>query len=331
MKNMKRTVCTLLGSWCLLSLLQAQVRTELLLEKGWKFTREDKVEFKSEGFDDSKWQNVTVPHDWAIYGPFSPHNDRQFVAIEQDGQKEAISHAGRTGGLPFVGPGWYRLDFEVPTFEKGKKATLIFDGAMSHARVYINGLEAGYWPYGYNSFYVAATPYFKAGQQNELAVRLENYEESSRWYPGAGIYRNVHLVVTEGAHVPTWGTQITTPVVKEKFAKVHLKTKWEMPVGKKITDYRIVTEILNPEGKMVSSDERPGDVLEEGVFVQDFVVHTPSLWSPESPMLYKAVTKIYDGNELLDEYTTRFGIRTIEIVPNKGFFLNGKLTNFQGV
>ena len=331
MKNMKRTVCTLLGSWCLLSLLQAQVRTELLLEKGWKFTREDKVEFKSEGFDDSKWQNVTVPHDWAIYGPFSPHNDRQFVAIEQDGQKEAISHAGRTGGLPFVGPGWYRLDFEVPTFEKGKKATLIFDGAMSHARVYINGLEAGYWPYGYNSFYVDATPYLKAGQQNELAVRLENFEESSRWYPGAGIYRNVHLVVTEGAHVPTWGTQITTPVVKEKFAKVHLKTKWEMPVGKKITDYRIVTEILNPEGKMVSSDERPGDVLEEGMFVQDFVVHTPALWSPESPMLYKAVSKIYEGNELLDEYTTRFGIRTIEIVPNKGFFLNGKLTKFQGV
>ena len=331
MKNMKRTVCTLLGSWCLLSLLQAQVRTELLLEKGWKFTREDKVEFKSEGFDDSKWQNVTIPHDWAIYGPFSPHNDRQFVAIEQDGQKEAISHAGRTGGLPFVGPGWYRLDFEVPTFEKGKKATLIFDGAMSHARVYINGQEAGYWPYGYNSFYVDASPYLKAGQQNELAVRLENYEESSRWYPGAGIYRNVHLIVTEGAHVPTWGTQITTPVVKEKFAKVHLETKWEMPVGKKITDYRIVTEILNPEGKMVSSDERPGDVLEEGMFVQDFVVHTPALWSPESPMLYKAVSKIYEGNELLDEYTTRFGIRTIEIVPDKGFFLNGKLTKFQGV
>ena len=331
MINMKRTVCTLLGGFCMLAWMQAQVRTEQLLEKGWKFTREDKVEFSTVGYDDAKWQNVTIPHDWAIYGPFSPHNDRQFVAIEQDGQKEAISHAGRTGGLPFVGPGWYRLDFEAPSFEKGKKATLIFDGAMSHARVYINGKEAGYWPYGYNSFYVDATPYLKAGQPNELAVRLENYEESSRWYPGAGIYRNVHLVVTEGAHVPTWGTQITTPVVKEKFAKVHLETKWEMPAGKKITDYRIVTEILNPEGKMVSSDERPGDVLEEGMFVQDFVVHTPALWSPESPMLYKAVSKVYEGNELVDEYTTRFGIRTIEIVPDKGFFLNGKLTKFQGV
>lgn len=331
MINMKRTVCTLLGGFCMLVWMQAQVRTEQLLEKGWKFTREDKVEFSTVGYDDAKWQNVTVPHDWAIYGPFSPHNDRQFVAIEQDGQKEAISHAGRTGGLPFVGPGWYRLDFEAPSFEKGKKATLIFDGAMSHARVYINGKDAGYWPYGYNSFYVDATPYLKAGQPNELAVRLENYEESSRWYPGAGIYRNVHLVVTEGAHVPTWGTQVTTPVVKEKYAKVHLETKWEMPAGKKITDYRIVTEILNPEGKMVSSDERPGDVLEEGMFVQDFVVHTPALWSPESPMLYKAVSKVYEGNELIDEYTTRFGIRTIEIIPDKGFFLNGKLTKFQGV
>ena len=331
MKIMKRTVCTLLGGFCMLTLMQAQVRTEQLLEKGWKFTREDKTEFSSVGYDDAKWQNVTVPHDWAIYGPFSPHNDRQFVAIEQDGQKEAISHAGRTGGLPFVGPGWYRLDFEAPSFEKGKRATLVFDGAMSHARVYINGQEAGYWPYGYNTFHLDATPYLKAGQVNELAVRLENYEESSRWYPGSGIYRNVHLVVTGGAHVPTWGTQVTTPVVKDKFAKVHLETKWEMPAGKNITDYRIVTEILNPAGKVVSADERPGDVLEESRFVQDFVVHTPELWSPETPLLYKAVSKIYEGNQLIDEYGTRFGIRTIEIIPNKGFFLNGKLTKFQGV
>ena len=331
MKIMKRTVCTLLGGFCMLTLMQAQVRTEQLLEKGWKFTREDKTEFSSVGYDDAKWQNVTVPHDWAIYGPFSPHNDRQFVAIEQDGQKEAISHAGRTGGLPFVGPGWYRLDFEAPSFEKGKRATLVFDGAMRHARVYINGQEAGYWPYGYNTFHLDATPYLKAGQVNELAVRLENYEESSRWYPGSGIYRNVHLVVTEGAHVPTWGTQVTTPVVKDKFAKVHLETKWEMPAGKNITDYRIVTEILNPAGKGFSADERPGDVLEESRFVQDFVVHTPELWSPETPLLYKAVSKIYEGNQLIDEYGTRFGIRTIEIIPNKGFFLNGKLTKFQGV
>ncbi|MEG0455166.1 MAG: beta-galactosidase, partial [Bacteroides sp.] len=169
-------------------------------------------------------QSVTIPHDWAIYGPFSIHNDKQNVAITQDGQKEAMEHAGRTGGLPFVGVGWYRLDFEAPQFAKGKKATLLFDGAMSHARVYINGQEAGYWPYGYNSFQIDATPYLKVGEKNSLAVRLENDTESSRWYPGAGLYRNVHLIINEEAHIPTWGTQLTTPVVKADYAKVDLKT-----------------------------------------------------------------------------------------------------------
>ena len=115
----------------------AQVRTEQTFEKGWKFTREDSKDFSQQTYDDTKWQSVTVPHDWAIYGPFSIENDKQKVAITQDGQKEALEHAGRTGGLPFVGVGWYRLNFEAPAFSSGKKATLIFDGAMSHARVYI--------------------------------------------------------------------------------------------------------------------------------------------------------------------------------------------------
>ena len=169
---------------------EAQTRTEQLLERGWRFTREDNAEFITPDYDDKAWQEVTVPHDWAIYGPFSIHNDRQNVAITQDGQKEAMEHAGRTGGLPFVGVGWYRLDFEAPTFAEGKRATIIFDGAMSHARVYINGMEVGYWPYGYNSFHFDITPYIKAGEVNTLAVRLENEPESSRWYPGAGLYRN---------------------------------------------------------------------------------------------------------------------------------------------
>ncbi len=135
--------------WLMLSpvflLLQAQVRTTQTFEKDWKFTRQDSESFSRPACDVSQWQSVTIPHDWAIYGPFSIHNDKQNVAITQDGQKEAMEHAGRTGGLPFVGVGWYRLDFEAPQFAKGKKATLLFDGAMSHARVYINGQEAGYW------------------------------------------------------------------------------------------------------------------------------------------------------------------------------------------
>ena len=152
--NTKRFLCAALGAICSLAFMQAQVRTEQTFEKGWKFTREDNADFAKPGFNDAKWQNVTVPHDWAIYGPFSINNDKQEMAITQDGQTEAMEHAGRTGGLPFVGTGWYRLNFDAPSFEKGKKATLIFDGAMSHARVYINGQEAGYWPYGYNSFLI---------------------------------------------------------------------------------------------------------------------------------------------------------------------------------
>ena len=204
---MKRFLIALLLLFPLL--ISAQVRTERLLETGWKFTREDSQQFSQSDYDDSGWQTVRIPHDWAIYGPFSINNDKQNVAITQDGQKEAMEHAGRTGGLPFVGPGWYRLEFKAPEFTEGKSCRFIFDGAMSNADVYINGQHAAFWPYGYNYYIVDATPYMKSGEANQLAVRLENYNESSRWYPGAGLYRNVHLVVTEDAHVSDWGTYVS--------------------------------------------------------------------------------------------------------------------------
>ena len=133
--NTKRFLCAALGAICSLAFMLALVRTEQTFEKGWKFAREDNADFAKPGFNDAKWQNVTVPHDWAIYGPFSINNDKQEMAITQDGQTEAMELAGRTGGLPFVGTGWYRLNFDAPTFEKGKKDTLIFDGAMSHDSV----------------------------------------------------------------------------------------------------------------------------------------------------------------------------------------------------
>lgn len=132
---------------------------------------------------------------------------------------------------------------------------------MSHARVYINGQEAGYWPYGYNTFYLDVTPYLKEGTKNTLAVRLENETESSRWYPGAGLYRNVHLVVTEDAHIPTWGTQLTTPVVKDDYAKVNIKTTLVVPSGKQFDAYRIVTELKDKDGKVVTTDENKVPVL----------------------------------------------------------------------
>ncbi|MBO5717678.1 MAG: DUF4982 domain-containing protein [Alistipes sp.] len=311
--------------------LSAQQRSEQLLEKGWRFTRTDSEEYSRVGYDDGKWQQVRVPHDWAIYGPFSINNDRQNVAITQDGQKEAMEHAGRTGGLPFVGVGWYRLSFEVPDFAPGKRAVLLFDGAMSQARIYVNGQEVGFWPYGYNSFHFDITDYVKEGATNELAVRLENETDSSRWYPGAGIYRNVHLIVTEDVHIPVWGTQLTTPVVSKDIARVELRTEVVCP--EEIADQmlRLVTEIRDRSGNVVARAEDSLSRYHANCFEQVFDVEHPELWSVESPVLYTAVSKLYVGDTLKDEYTTRFGIRTIEIIPEKGMFINGQMTKFKGV
>ncbi len=311
--------------------LSAQVRSERLLEKGWRFTREDVAEFSQTGYDDSAWQNVTIPHDWAIYGPFSIHNDKQNIAITQDGQKEAMEHAGRTGGLPFVGPGWYRLSFEVPQFSAGKSCRLVFDGAMSHANVYINGEHAAYWPYGYNSFIVDATPYLKAGEKNELAVRLENYNESSRWYPGAGLYRNVHLVVTEDAHVPDWGTHVMTTELGANHADVTQDTEFVVPEGKQFADYRIHTQIFDPQGNLAAEGHKAGSEYDNNVFEQEFLVKNPQLWTVETPNLYTSVSRIYEGDVLKDEYKTVFGIRTLSYEGDKGFFLNGEKIVFKGV
>jgi len=209
----------------IISFISAQQRTEFLLEKGWKFSRTDNPDFSQPNFNDQSWQSVKVPHDWAIYGPFSSKNDVQNVAIKQDGQTEATEHAGRTGGLPFVGDGFYRIKFKIPNYQKGKRVNLVFDGAMANATVYVNGKNVGEWPYGYNAFHFDITGFINENQENTLAVHLMNRPEQSRWYPGAGLYRNVHVVVTEDAHIPVWGTYVTTPVVNKDFAKISIKTK----------------------------------------------------------------------------------------------------------
>lgn len=316
--------CLGIGTLC------AQVRTEVLLDKGWRFSRNDDAQQASVQYNDNKWQQVTVPHDWAIYGPFDRFNDLQTMAITQDGQANAMEHAGRTGGLPFVGTGWYRLAFDAGSFEQGKTATLIFDGAMSHATVYVNGHEAGYWPYGYNSFYVDATPYMHPGI-NQLAVRLENPTEFSRWYPGAGLYRNVHYVVNQAAHIPTWGTCITTPIVGKDLAQVQLQAKVVLPAGDDAAHYRLKTQIKNPQGQVVAQAENSVSAYNNKLFEQEFKVNQPALWSVDTPNLYVAESKLYKGSELCDEYITRFGIRSIELVGGKGFYLNGELVKFKGV
>ena len=328
---MKRVFLLLIALIAVIATAEAQVRTEQLLERGWRFTREDSAEFSAVDYNHTKWQSVTVPHDWAIYGPFSINNDKQNVAITQDGQKEAMEHAGRTGGLPFVGVGWYRLEFEAKEFAEGKRATLIFDGAMSDAHVYLNGVEVGYWPYGYNSFHIDITEQLRAGEKNILAVRLENLPDSSRWYPGAGLYRNVHLVITEDAHVPVWGTQVTTPRVTAELAEVVVCTKLATPEGMARDGFSIVTEIIDPKGVVVATDKAKLSRYDSTLFEQHIELANPELWSVDTPLLYTASSKIYDGEVLKDEYATRFGVRTIEIIPEYGMFINGVPTKFKGV
>lgn len=319
---MLATLCCLLLAWT----MAAQQRTETLLEKNWRFTKGDVADAMKPEFDDTRWEAVSVPHDWAIYGPFDRSNDLQNVAVTQNLETAASVKTGRTGGLPYVGVGWYRTTFDAPA---GKQVSLVFDGAMSEARVYVNGQEACFWPCGYNSFHCDVTPYiYKDGRPNVLAVRLENRPQSSRWYPGAGLYRNVRVVATEAVHVPVWGTQLTTPHVAADYASVCLKTTVE---GAGRQDVRIVTEILSPEGQVVAVKDNTMKINHGQPFEQNFLVDKPQLWSPETPYLYKASSKIYVDGRQVDEYVTRFGIRSIELVADKGFFLNGKHRKFQGV
>ena len=321
--NKKRIIALCCAFLPLLGMAQ---RTEVKLEKNWKFTQGEVADAFQPGYDDSKWQTVSIPHDWAIFGPFDRSHDLQEVAVTQNFETQASVKTGRTGGLPYVGVGWYRTTFRA---EAGKLTTLVFDGAMSEARVYVNGQEACFWPFGYNSFYCDVTPYLnKEGGENLLAVRLENRPQSSRWYPGAGLYRNVRLLTTEQVHVPVWGTQLTTPHVSAEYASVRLLTTVANAGDEEI---RILTDIVAPDGKIVARKDNTRKINHGQPFEQNFLIEAPSLWSPETPALYKAVSRLYVGGQQTDEYTTRFGIRSIEIVADKGFFLNGKHRKFQGV
>ena len=294
-------------------------RSETTLHDGWQFS-------KGHSADATSWQNVRVPHDWAIYGPFDRKNDLQVVAVEQNGETEETAKTGRTGGLPFIGKGVYRTTFEVPD-TAGRAVSIVFDGAMSNARVYVNGTEAGFWPYGYNSFSVDVSKAMRPGR-NDLVVELENYERASRWYPGAGLYRNVHVVSTDRVHIPVWGTYVTTPVVGKDEASVNLRMKIDGAArDEKVT---VATDILAPDGRKVASSEAVY-VARGQEFAQNFLVKSPDLWSTSNPALYTARTTLSVGGKVVDSYDTRFGIRKLEYIPERGFFLNGEPTKFKGV
>ena len=324
---MKPSRFAALAVMALLSVNAYAQRQEIMLEEGWKFHLGEAEGASAAVYDDAAWQVVSVPHDWAIYGPFDRNNDLQNVAVTQNFETKASWKTGRSGGLPYMGTGWYRRSFDVPA---GKRAILMFDGAMSEARVYVNGQEICFQPYGYTPFHCDVTAALNAdGRDNVLAVRLENKPQSSRWYPGAGLYRNVHLLLVEGVHIPVCGTYLTTPHVGADYASVHLEIAVDgLAEGQ---EFELKTSVLSPSGELVAEKKFEGS-LNHGLPVeQNIIVEKPALWSPETPSLYKTVMTLSVAGVETDVYTQRFGIRSVEFVPEKGFFLNGEPRKFQGV
>ena len=292
------------------------------LESDWQFIQKDVKNGEQPELNTSNWENVDVPHDWAIKGPFDKEIDKQEVRVTQDMDEEERVRTGRSGALPHIGVGWYRKTFELPQFKEGKKALLVFDGAMSDARVFINGKKVGNRPYGYSYFYFDISDYLKPGEKNLLAVRLENLPSSSRWYPGAGIYRKVQLIVKDETSFEQWGTFITTPFISDEKAQVNIKAS----VNGEAT--KMVTEIKDAEGNVVgtkSTGEKFGNKIEQNIGVPG-----PQRWDTDNPYLYHANLKLYQGEELKDEQSIRFGIRSVEYQRGKGLVLNGEVTKFKG-
>ena len=274
-------------------------------------------------FDDSGWRRLNLPHDWGIEGPFKQE------------------YPGDTGKLPWWGVGWYRRHFTIPAADAEKRILLDVDGAMAYAAVWLNGRFVGGWPYGYASFRIDLTPFVKPGAENVIAIRLDNPPDSSRWYPGGGIYRNIWLVKTAAVHVAHWGTAVTTPVVSADLAMVNVDFVIENDSPGKI-QASVSTRIyeLGPNGQRGDS---PVATSETSVVEIDpansrtaarsnlLTVGKPRLWDLQHPNRYVAVTTIDVGGRIVDRYETPFGIRTIRFDPDKGFLLNGEHVRINGV
>lgn len=310
--------------------LNVQGREVVLLDEGWKFFNQEIMGAEKPGYNDAHWQQVKVPHDWAIRGHFDMNIDAQLVQVIEDGDAARRLRTGRTGALPTFGVGWYRKVLPVNADDANKRFFIEFDGAMSLSKVFLNGNFIGEWPYGYSSFSFELTGHIQPGKDNVLAVRLENKPESSRWYSGAGIYRNVRMVKTAPVHVAHWGTFITTPVVNTRTAEVNIKTAVEGVSGQQGT-VKLVTDVFTEKGVKVSSVTSSQKMSASLHFDQSLKLKNPLLWSLENPHRYMAISKVFVDNVLQDEYRTSFGCRSIRFDKDKGFFLNEKPVKIQGV
>jgi beta-galactosidase len=280
--------------------------------------------YASAGFDDSAWRAVRLPHDWAIEGPF----------LE-------TGPYGGMGRLKTWGPAWYRNKITVAKADAGKSVFLDIDGAMAYSSVWINGKLAGGWPYGYNSFRIDLTKYLQPGD-NQLAIRLDNTGESARWYPGAGLYRNVWLTRTAPVHVGQWGVQVRTPKVSKEAAQV----AWNVTLdnaGTAPATAAVTTELYALDnqgritGKAVATVASPPATIAPGASATvagDTTLGNPRLWGPvpnQKPHRYTAVTTVRQDGRVVDRTETPFGIRDLRFDGKQGLFVNGEHVPIRGV
>ncbi|QVY65994.1 beta-galactosidase GalB [Polaribacter sp. Q13] len=282
--------------------------------KGWLFSKGDFKDAQNVNFDDADWRKLNLPHDWAIEGPF----DNKYNA--------------RTGGLPVHGVAWYRKHFKVDSQFSEKQISVEFDGAMNLAKVWLNGEYIGERPYGYIGFELDLTKHIKFGEDNVISVQLSPEDLAARWYSGAGIYRNVRLKMNEKIHIPQYGTFVTTPNVTKENAEVKIETKIKnsSTVTKKA---ELKTVIKNNRGVVVAENTTKLSV-DKGAEVKELVsleVENPELWDLKSPTLYTAKSIVTVDGQIVDEYETKFGIRTIKFDKDNGFLLNGNQVELNGV
>ena len=281
----------------------------------------ENIAYVKSDFDDSEWRHLNLPHDWAIEGPFN------------------IDYNGSTGKLPYWGIRWYRKTLELSQDDAGKQIYLDIDGAMSYVSVWCNGQYVGGWPYGYASFRLDLTPYIKAGQKNVLAIRLDNPDDTSRWYPGSGIYRNVWLVKTSPVHVEQWGTFVRNQQVDSEIAVMEMGVNIENHAGEDV-QVKLQTSVYlqGKDGRPVG-EEVTQSMIKDIAIKKDswssarfqFKVDKPKLWDIDTPNCYVAVSRVFMDGKEMDSYETPFGIRTIEFTHDQGFMLNGQKVAIKGV
>src|SRR5690606_14506137 len=287
--------------------VHAQHKTRIGFNDNWKFILDSSKVYSDPGFDDAAWRTLNLPHDWSIEGTFDKNNK-----------------AGTGGGALPGGLGWYRKTFLIPFSQKDKIFFIGFDGVYKNSEVFINGHSLGIRPNGYISFQYDITPHLKYGVKNVIAVKVDNSQQpNSRWYSGSGIYRNTWLTSVNKSHIEINGTFITTPVVTHEEAIVKIKTR--IKNGGKA---KLITTIFDAAGKQVATSSSNISVEESD---QRLVITNPQLWSVHDPALYKAVSQLVSGKNILDEYETVFGIRSFSFDAAKGFFLNGKSLKIIGV